>query len=86
MARNDSNPSPGADRDENSGRFTVTYPPGEFVEAIRNEGGEAGTKAVAERVGCSYETAYKKLRALEEAGTLEPRKVGNAYLWVVEDG
>lgn len=86
MGENDSNPPLGADRDEDSGRFTETYPPESFVEAIRNEGGEAGTRAVAERVGCSYETAYKKLRALEEVGTLEPRKVGNAYLWVVGDG
>lgn len=85
MDESTSESNPGADRDEDTGRFTETYPPDAFVEAIRDEGGEAGTRAIAERVGCSYETAYKKLQALKDAGEVGYRQVGNAYLWEVND-
>jgi len=76
---------PGANRDDESGRYTETYPPEAFVEAIEAEGGMAGTQAVARRVGCSYETAYKKLRSLEDAGKVDHRQApaGNAVLWEV---
>lgn len=35
---------------------------------------------MADVVGCSYETAYKKLREIEDAGTIESKRVGNARL------
>lgn len=85
MGENTSEPNPGADRDEETGQFTETYPPDAFIDTIREEGGKAGTKAVAERVGCSYETAYKKLHALADAGEIDYRQVGNAYLWEAQD-
>lgn len=85
MSENDPNTPSTVARDRNSGRFTETYPSKDFVEAVRQEGGEAGTTAIADRIGCSYETAYKKLRMLEGAADLGYRRVGNAYLWVIED-
>lgn len=62
------------------------YPPGDFVAAIEDASGSAGTRDVADAVGCSYETAYKKLHQLANEGTITRKKVGNANLWVVEDG
>lgn len=85
MGDGDSESNPGADRDEDTGQFTETYPLGAFMEAIREMGGEAGTQTIAERVGCSYETAYKKLQKLKDAGDVDHRQVGNAYLWEVGD-
>lgn len=86
MGKETSESNPGAGRDEDTGQFTETYPLDAFVDAIREMGGEAGTKAVAERIGCSYETAYKKLQTLKDAGEVDHRQVGNAYLWEVGDG
>lgn len=84
MERNKPESDSERERDEESGRFTEEYPPEELVAAIRDAGGAAGTQEVAERVGCSYETAYKKLRWLEDAGEIAHRKVGNARLWEVD--
>lgn len=83
MGENESGNGP-PDRDPDSGRYVEEYPRTAFVDAIREAGGSAGTQAVADAVSCSYETAYKKLRALEDEGELTHRKVGNARLWEVE--
>jgi uncharacterized membrane protein len=73
------------DRDADTGRYSEEYPPDSFVDAIKSDGGATGTQDVANIVGCSYETAYKKLHKLAEAGTIVRRKVGNVNLWVVDD-
>lgn len=70
---------PGADRDDESGKYQEKYPTEEFLEAI-SQGG-VGTQDVADSVGCSYETAYKKLRNLEETGLIDSRKVANTRIW-----
>jgi predicted ArsR family transcriptional regulator len=72
---------PGADRDDDSGQYTETYPTEEFLDAIAAADDMAGTQDVADYVGCSYETAYKKLRQLEDEGAVESRKVANARVW-----
>lgn len=73
------------DRDEESGRFTERYGEETFLEALEDHEGAASTTEVAEAVGCSYRTAHAKLTALAEAGELESRQVGNAYLWQLEN-
>lgn len=86
MGENDSNGGPhDRDRDPDSGRYVEEYPRAAFVDAIREVGGSAGTQEVADAVGCAYETAYKKLRAMEDADELTHRKVGNARLWEVQN-
>jgi predicted transcriptional regulator len=70
--------SPGADRDED-GNYVETYPTEEFLEALGE--GEEGTQHVADVVGCSYPTAYKKLNNLAEEGEVEKRKVADTILW-----
>lgn len=84
MVGSEPEPESGRDRDEETGQFTEEYPPEAFVKAIQDAGGAAGTQEIADAVGCSYETAYKKLRGLEDADELTHQKVGNARLWEVE--
>ncbi|WP_134672305.1 helix-turn-helix domain-containing protein [Halorussus marinus] len=74
---------PDADRDDENGQYVETYPPQDFADAIEAEDGMAGTQEIADAVGCSYETAYKKLREMEDAGTIESKRVGNARLWLL---
>jgi hypothetical protein len=76
---------PGRDRDENSGEYVTTYSDREFVRAVKTAGPDAGTQVVADAVGCDRDTAYRRLRALEEGGRLDSRKVGMARLWSVAD-
>lgn len=74
-----------ADRDEDSGKYTETYPLGEFADALNTLGGSAGTQDVADEVGCKYRTANQKLHELEDRGEVVSKKIGNAYLWMLED-
>jgi predicted transcriptional regulator len=69
------------DRDEESGRYTETYPLEEFISALRELGGAASTQEVADSVGCAYRTAHAKLSKLEEQNKITSKKVGNAKLW-----
>lgn len=69
------------DRDEESGKYTETYPPEDFIEALESLSGKAGTQEVAEEVGCAYRTAFAKLSKLENKGKISSHKVGNALLW-----
>ena len=81
----DTHSMPGAERDDESGQYTETYSTEEFLDAIADADGMAGTQDVADHVGCSYETAYKKLRGLEDEGTIESQKVANARAWLLVD-
>lgn len=69
------------DRDEKTGKYTKTYPLGEFTSALRELGGAASTQEVADEVGCAYRTAHAKLSELEEQAKITSKKVGNAKLW-----
>lgn len=75
---------PGANRDDESGQYSETYPREAFTDAL-GELGAAGTQEVADNLGCSYELAYKRLREMENDGEVESRRVGNARLWSVAD-
>ena len=72
------------ERDETTGRYVADHPPEEFVDAI-DRLGDAGTQEIADEVGCQYQTAYKRLRALEDDGRITRRKIANANLWVLSD-
>jgi len=74
-----------ADRDDDSGRYSETYPPSDFIDALDSLGGSAGTQEVADAVGCKYRTANAKLHDLEDNGEITSRKVGNAYLWMLDE-
>lgn len=76
---------PNDERDETTGEFREKYRRETFLEAIEKRGGAAGTQEVADEVGCPYNTAYSKLRALESEGRITSRKVANARLWKVSN-
>lgn len=72
------------DRDADSGKFREVYPL-PVVRAAVGTIDEATTRAVAEQLDCSYQTAYAKLRELEDAGEITSRTIGNVKLWSVID-
>lgn len=75
---------PNADRDTDTGRYTETYPTEEFIKAVR-ELSPAGTADVADRVGCQYETAYKKLQQLADQGKITSDKIGGSLVWSISE-
>lgn len=66
------------------GKFATGYTDGEFLEAVYETEGLAGTSDVANAVGCSYETAIKRLTELADDGMLGTQKVANARVWMIE--
>jgi CTP-dependent riboflavin kinase len=73
------------ERNAETGQFVSTYPREAFVDALREIGGEATTQEVRDRVGCAYQTAYARLKELNDEGRLRKRKVGSVNLWSVAD-
>lgn len=76
---------PGKDRDEDSGQYVDTYRTEKFVGAIRDHGGAASTKEIADAVGCHRDTARRRLLELVDEGEIERRDVGDAALWRLGD-
>ena len=76
---------PGKDREEDSGKYTTSYPDSDFIDAIQTLDGMAGTSEIAETVGCTRRTAYTRLQSLESEEEVTSRKVGNSLLWSVAD-
>lgn len=68
-------------RDEETGRYTDKYQPDEVLEAIRALSGTAATSEVAEEVGASRDTIYKKLQLMEDEGLVTSRKAGGIRVW-----
>lgn len=73
------------ERDEDSGKFASKYTDQDFLNAIQELGGAAGTADIADAVGCPRRTAYNRLDNLREEGTLETREVGSSLLWMLTD-
>lgn len=69
------------ERDEDSGRWVETFSLDEFLDALESLPEPAGTKEVAEEVGCVQRTAYDKLRELEDQGKVTSRTIGTARMW-----
>lgn len=72
-------------RDEKSGRYTSKYSREEFIEALSEFDGFAGTSEVAEHVGVPKRTAYDYLAQLRDEGRVSTRTVGNGNVWVLAD-
>jgi hypothetical protein len=73
------------ERDEESGRYTESYPPERFLKALAALDGMASTQEVATEAECEYRTTYEKLVGLEDSGEITSRKVGNARLWSIAE-
>jgi CTP-dependent riboflavin kinase len=72
------------DRDDESGRFREQYSTEAFVEAVQ-ELDVATTSKIAERVGCSYDLAYRRLKTLAEEDEIERTDVAGSFVWKVPD-
>ena len=71
-------------RNEDTGLYTETYPLERFTDELEAQG-EATTREIADGIGCATETAYKKLRTLEERGDIESRMIARTRLWLVSE-
>jgi GTP-sensing pleiotropic transcriptional regulator CodY len=69
------------ERDENSGKYTDAYGDEEFIAAIEQIEGIAGTREIADSVGCSKRQALNRLRELENEGILVSKDVGRSLVW-----
>ena len=76
---------PGKDREEESGKYTTSYPDSQFIDAIQRLDGMAGTSEIAEEVGCTRRTAYTRLQSLKTEERVNSRKVGNSLIWTVSE-
>lgn len=68
-------------RDTESGRFATEYPRTSFLRAIKDEEGLAATGDIARHVGCSHDTAYKRLTSMENQGLVIQRRFGQTLAW-----
>jgi len=73
------------DRDDKTGLYTSRYSTEDFIDAINDGGGMAGTGDIADQVGCAHDTAYKRLQIMEEDGLVSSKNVGNTLLWTIRD-
>jgi hypothetical protein len=74
-------------RDDESGQYTTVYEDADFIGAIRDRGGAASTRQIADAVGCDKDTAYRRLRTLrDDQGVLDSEDIGNTMLWSLEGG
>jgi predicted transcriptional regulator len=62
-----------------------TYSTEDFYNAVR-EHQPAGTKQIAEIVGCSRRTAHDRLGTLEKQGHISSKKIGRELAWFIELG
>ncbi|WGI17949.1 hypothetical protein [Methanonatronarchaeum sp. AMET-Sl] len=67
-------------RDKKTGQYKKTYKTQQFIKAIKNTKNPT-TKKIAKQVGCSYNTAYKKLNQLQKNQKITKQKIGNTLIW-----
>lgn len=74
------------DEREDTGRFTETVTPDDVFGVFETVDGPIVTSGdVAEALGCSRETARRKLRTLEEHGRVASRKTAGRVVWWIVD-
>lgn len=67
-------------RDEESGRFETEYPIEDFLNAFQSDQ-FLSTTEVADRVGCTQNLAYRRLKQLEESGDVQSKNIGHSLAW-----
>lgn len=71
-------------RDEESGEYSEQYCDDEFINAVSSLD-LSTTNNIADRVGCSYNLAYRRLQTLLEDGLVEKSEVGGSFLWHMKE-
>lgn len=74
MARRDETPPYQSD-------YPNKYTDNELLSAVERHGPATPTAEIADDVGCSQWTATRRLNELLDAGLVERREVGTAYVW-----
>jgi len=72
------------DKHDESGKFTPTYTPEDFLDAV-GELELPTTAEIADAVGCAHRTALHHLNELEEENHVRSRSAGRAKLWMLAD-
>ncbi|WP_181690845.1 transcriptional regulator [Natronomonas sp. LN261] len=70
------------DRDD-EGKYSQSYSDSDFVNAVKNLD-VASTQLVSEKVGCSYDLAYRRLGDLYEEGILKRVEVGGSFVYYTD--
>jgi len=73
------------ERNDETGQFVATYPREAFIDALRESGGEATTQEVRDQIGCAYQTAYARLKELDEEGRVSSRLIGSTKVWATSE-
>lgn len=73
----------GRKRNDTSGKYTTNYRDADFLDAIEEYDGMAGTTDVADAVGCTQRTAYSRLKELDEKGEVSGTEIGKSLVWTV---
>jgi len=67
-----------------TGLYASQYSTDTIIETLEREE-MIGTQDVADALGCVYDTAYKRLRKLEDEGRVRSQKVANTRIWDLAD-
>lgn len=71
------------ERDE-KGRFDAEYDEGAILEALEKHQ-PAGTKEIADEVGCHVNTARNRLEELVEQGRANGKLIGHHKVWTLSE-
>jgi hypothetical protein len=70
------------ERDDDSNQFKQAYPDDDFITAVTTLE-PAGTREVADHVGCSTRLARYRLNNLVDDDRLEKHSVSNVYIYTI---
>jgi DNA-binding Lrp family transcriptional regulator len=70
---------------DDRGHFKAEHDDQEYLAAVA-EHEPAGTAEVADEVGVTRQNADKRLRRLQDEGTLDCKKIGTALVWTIIEG
>lgn len=70
------------DRDE-EGKYSQSYSDSDFLTAIEDLP-VASTQLVSEKVGCSYDLAYRRMNELHESGEVQREEVGGSFVYYLD--
>lgn len=73
--------------EQHDAEYGRSVPPcdGQFLSALQDLGGAAGTNEIAEAVGAPYRSTHDCLNRLFETGDVNRRSIGESFLWLLAD-
>lgn len=71
-------------KDQTTGKYTTVYSDREIIDFLASEG-FAGTREVADKLGCDRSHAYRRLSDLESENRIVTRLIGGNCVYTAED-